>query len=61
MDPALGATVSVYNRLGQLVYHTEGAVVDWDGTYKARRNHQALMFFTFILKMIIPILKERFY
>jgi len=34
LDPTLGATVSVYNRLGQLVYHTEGAVVDWDGTYK---------------------------
>lgn len=32
LDPVLGATVRVYNRYGQLVYHTEGKTVDWDGT-----------------------------
>ena len=31
LDPLFGATVNVYNRFGQLVYHTEAATVDWDG------------------------------
>ncbi|MBI1342717.1 MAG: T9SS type B sorting domain-containing protein [Terrimonas sp.] len=31
LDPLLGASVNVYNRYGQLVYHTEGETVDWDG------------------------------
>lgn len=34
LDPVLGAEVNVYNRFGQLVYHTEGATVDWDGNFK---------------------------
>jgi gliding motility-associated-like protein len=32
LDPLLGATVNVYNRYGQLVYHAAGITVDWDGT-----------------------------
>ena len=32
LDPALNATVAVYNRYGQLVYQVRGAAVDWDGT-----------------------------
>ncbi|MEI8058855.1 MAG: gliding motility-associated C-terminal domain-containing protein [Ferruginibacter sp.] len=32
LDPLLNASVKVFNRLGQLVYHTEGQQVDWDGT-----------------------------
>jgi gliding motility-associated-like protein len=35
LDPAFGAEVSVFNRWGQLVYHTTGEVVSWDGTYNA--------------------------
>jgi len=31
LDPALGATVSVYNRNGQKVYETSHAWVNWDG------------------------------
>jgi gliding motility-associated-like protein len=31
LDPLFGATVNVYNRFGQLVYHTEATTVDWDG------------------------------
>jgi gliding motility-associated-like protein len=31
LDPELGATVSLYNRYGQLVYHVDGKIVDWDG------------------------------
>ena len=34
LDPLFGGVVNVYNRLGELVYHTESAVVDWDGTFK---------------------------
>lgn len=32
LDPELGATVSLYNRYGQRVYHVQGQSVDWDGT-----------------------------
>ncbi|OSZ77853.1 hypothetical protein CAP36_15980 [Chitinophagaceae bacterium IBVUCB2] len=31
LDPTLNATVSVYNRQGQIVYHIESGMVDWDG------------------------------
>ena len=34
LDPQFGGVVNVYNRFGELVYHTESAVVDWDGTFK---------------------------
>jgi gliding motility-associated-like protein len=34
LDPLLGATVNVYNRLGQLVYHAKGIAVNWDGNLK---------------------------
>ena len=33
LDPLLGASVNVYNRFGQLVYHAEDKIVDWDGTF----------------------------
>jgi len=31
LDPGLGAEVSVFNRWGQLVYHSSAAKVSWDG------------------------------
>ena len=31
LDPVLGASVNVYNRYGQIVYHAEGKTIDWDG------------------------------
>jgi gliding motility-associated-like protein len=34
LDPAFGAEVTVFNRYGQVVYHTVAAVVSWDGTLK---------------------------
>jgi gliding motility-associated-like protein len=34
LDAALGATVNVFNRFGQLVYHVKGAAVNWDGNFK---------------------------
>lgn len=33
LDPLLGASVNVYNRYGQVVYHVEGSTVNWDGMY----------------------------
>jgi gliding motility-associated-like protein len=34
LDPLFGAAVSVFNRYGQLVYHIEGGIVDWDGMFR---------------------------
>lgn len=31
LDPAYGATVTVFNRFGNKVYHSTGAIVSWDG------------------------------
>jgi gliding motility-associated-like protein len=31
LDPAFGATVNVFNRYGQLVYHCADAIVSWNG------------------------------
>jgi gliding motility-associated-like protein len=31
LDPAFDATVNVFNRWGQLVYHSVGEIVSWDG------------------------------
>jgi gliding motility-associated-like protein len=36
LDPMLGATVSVYNRYGQLIYQVESKVVEWDGTFNGK-------------------------
>ena len=32
LDPLLNASVNVYNRYGQIVYHSESTTVDWNGT-----------------------------
>jgi gliding motility-associated-like protein len=34
LDPAFEATVNVYNRYGQVVYHASGETVSWDGKLK---------------------------
>jgi gliding motility-associated-like protein len=34
LDPGLDASVMVYNRFGQLVYHVKGKAVNWDGNFK---------------------------
>jgi gliding motility-associated-like protein len=31
LDPGLGAEVNVFNRWGQLVYHSSASTVSWDG------------------------------
>jgi gliding motility-associated-like protein len=34
LDPAFGATINVFNRFGQLVYHVTGGTVNWDGNFR---------------------------
>ena len=34
LDPVLGASVSVYNRWGQLIYQVYGTEVNWDGRFQ---------------------------
>jgi len=36
LDPLFGATVNLYNRYGQLVYHADGKTVDWDGNVNGK-------------------------
>src|ERR1043165_10042706 len=36
LDIGLEADVSVFNRWGQLVYHTSGATISWDGTINGK-------------------------
>ncbi len=38
LDPALGATVKVYNRYGQLIYHVSSVAIDWDGTFNGKEQ-----------------------
>lgn len=38
LDPEWKASVNVYNRYGQLVYHLDGPDVAWDGTFKGVRQ-----------------------
>lgn len=34
LDPSWGASVNVFNRYGQLVYHVTGSTVNWNGIFK---------------------------
>lgn len=36
LDPLFNSIVKVYNRFGQLVYHADGKIVDWDGNFKGQ-------------------------
>jgi gliding motility-associated-like protein len=36
LDPVFGGEVTVFNRLGEVVYHTRAATVSWDGTIKGQ-------------------------
>jgi gliding motility-associated-like protein len=38
LDPIFSARVSVFNRLGQLVYRVTGTTVDWDGSFKGKQQ-----------------------
>jgi gliding motility-associated-like protein len=36
LDPVADAEVSLFNRYGQLVYHSKTAIVSWDGTVNGK-------------------------
>lgn len=57
LDPVLGAEVSVFNRFGQLVYHTEGGTVDWDGNYKGQTQPSGAYVFSVHFKNDYPDMK----
>jgi gliding motility-associated-like protein len=38
LDPTFAAEVTLFNRYGELVYHTKAATVSWDGTIKGQRQ-----------------------
>jgi gliding motility-associated-like protein len=42
LDPLLGATVTVYNRFGKLVYEANATTVDWDGTVHGELQPSAI-------------------
>jgi gliding motility-associated-like protein len=36
LDTYIGCTIDVYNRYGQLIYHSDGYATPWDGTIKGK-------------------------
>jgi gliding motility-associated-like protein len=38
LDPSFGAEVMVFNRYGELVYHSKGIIVSWDGTINGKQQ-----------------------
>lgn len=50
LDPFLNADVRVFNRYGQLVFQTKGAVVSWDGRYKGTPLPPGVYIYTIDLK-----------
>jgi gliding motility-associated-like protein len=38
LDPAFGGEVTLFNRLGEVVYHSKATIVSWDGTIKGQRQ-----------------------
>jgi gliding motility-associated-like protein len=56
LDPARGADVKVFNRYGQLVYHTSGSV-NWDGNYKGKQQPSGVYVFLVDFKKGRPMRK----
>ncbi len=57
LDPLLGASVNVYNRYGQVVYHAEGKTVDWDGMCNGFPQPSGAYVYTIKFKSRYPDLK----
>ena len=57
LDPLLDAEVSVYSRYGQLVYHTKGQLVDWDGTSGGKAQPSATYVYLIRFKKGHPDIK----
>lgn len=60
LDPVLGATVNVYNRFGQLVYHAEGKIIDWDGKFKGKEQSSGSFVYHIQFKKGRPAMKGTF-
>ena len=41
IDALTNATLTVYNRYGQIVYRSQNAKVEWDGTFKGKQQPQS--------------------
>ncbi len=50
LDPDLGATVSVYNRFGQIVYTVTSQEVNWDGTLHGEIQPTGIFVYTISFK-----------
>jgi len=57
LDPLLGASVRLYNRNGQLVYHTEGETVEWDGTFNGEPQQSGTYIYLIHFKKKRPDMK----
>ena len=60
LDPVLGATVHVYNRYGQLVYHAEGKIIDWDGKFNGKEQSSGSFVYHIQFKKGRPAMKGTF-
>lgn len=60
LDPQLGATVSVYNRWGQLLYQVSETEVNWDGTYKGAAQPAGTYIYHIRFKEGFPDMKGTF-
>lgn len=57
LDPALNATVTVYNRQGQIVYRIEGGAVDWDGKVNGVEQSSGTYVYLITFKSKRPTMK----
>ncbi len=57
LDPLLGASVNVYNRFGQLIYHAKGETVNWNGMYKGLPQPTGIYVYSIKFKSKYPDMK----
>ncbi|MBC7874706.1 MAG: gliding motility-associated C-terminal domain-containing protein [Ferruginibacter sp.] len=57
LDPEFGATVSVYNRFGQLIYKVTGTEVNWNGNYQGVPQPAATYVYLVHFKDGVPDMK----
>ncbi len=57
LDPLLEASVNVYNRFGQIVYHADSETVNWDGNFKGLPQPAGAYVYTIKFKSGYPDLK----
>ncbi len=57
LDQIPGASVFVYNRLGNLVYHVKGASVNWDGNYKGTPQPSGIYIYLIKFESAYPDMK----